>query len=78
MQKVVYYVRGGTHQGAYLTLRKNKNTKYPSRKYSWTNYKNKLVEMSYDAARHAAYGTYGGRIVKRIYNGKKIVDEVVV
>lgn len=75
--RTVYFVRGGTHQGAYLTLRQRRS-KGDLRKYSWTNHKEKLVELSYNAARNAIRRSYGGTLVKRVYQGKKLISEKAI
>lgn len=73
--KTVYFVRGGTHQGAYLKLRQRGGN---GKKYAWTNRKAELVELSYEAARNAIRQTYGGTLVKRVYTGNELVSESVV
>lgn len=73
--RVVYFVRGGTHHGAYLKLREAGNKKF---KYAWTPYKDRLVEMTYNQARHAVKGVYGGNLIKRVYKGKSIIKETTV
>lgn len=74
--RTVYFVRGGTKDGAYLTKRVRGAATNPL-KYAWTPYKAKIVEMSYDVARKLAQ-RYGGRTIKRVYSGKNVVAEVVV
>lgn len=73
--RTVYYVRGGSRQGAYLKLRTRGATR---RKYAWTNKKAELIELSYEAARNAIRQTYGGTLVKRVYTGNKLISESVV
>lgn len=73
--KTTYFVRSGTHQGKYLKLRERGNT---TRKYSWTNQKYLLHEMSYDVARKAIVNTYGGTLVKRVYRTDGTVAEQVI
>lgn len=74
----VYFVRGGTHQGAYLKIRERKGEWANRLKYSWTNRKDLLCEMTYEQARNAIRQTYGGTLCKRVYHGNGVVDEAVV
>ena len=74
-KRTVYFVRGGTHQGAYLKLRTRGGN---GRKYAWPNHKENLVEMSYETARNAIRNTYGGTLVKRVYAGSNLIAESVI
>jgi hypothetical protein len=75
--KTVYFVRGGTHAGAYLKRRQRATTE-STRAYAWTNRKSQLCEMTYDQARNCIRQTYGGTLVKRVYKNDEVVLEAVV
>jgi hypothetical protein len=52
-----YVVRGGTHNGKYITL-----AAHGQRKYSWANLKTKAVLLTYEQAR-GVVRRYGGEAV---------------
>ena len=76
--KTVYFVRGGNKDGAYLKRRERATKAARSLAYAWTNRKAELCEMTYDQARNCIRQTYGGTLVKRVYQDGKVVAEAVV
>ena len=59
MSKSVYIVRGGTHNGKYITVARRP---VGTRKYSWTNFRVRAVSLTYTQAQGVAR-RYGGEVV---------------